>query len=179
VWLFRPCRQGADQACGANLAEIGVDLDLREDRSVRLQCALADGRRIARALAPSVDLPEPGAGDDFGIAPAAALVVAAVKPPGARDDPRFPAPKSGEPRSAVASSASRATALRPAASMAEPAVAVWADPPATLPLGRREPPNRNVTRPMSSPSLSAAICASTVKTPCRPPKRTRDTSERP
>ena len=50
-----PGREGADQARGADLAEIGVDLDLREDRSVRLQRMVADGRRIARALAlPSI-----------------------------------------------------------------------------------------------------------------------------
>ena len=82
-----PGREGADEAGRANLAEIGVDLDLREHRAVRLQRMVADGRRIARALAPSVDLRQAGAGEDVGIALAAALVVLAVEPSGARDDP--------------------------------------------------------------------------------------------
>src|SRR3954466_6762645 len=41
-----------------------------------------------------------------------------------------------------------------------PAVAVWAEPPAMPPSGRSDVPDLNSTWSMSSPSPSAAICAS-------------------
>ena len=129
-----PGREGADEARYANLAEIGVDLDLRVDRSVRLQRVVADGRRIARALAPSVELRQAGAGEDVGVALAAALVVLAAEPSAVRDDPDIARAverrvavgrgEFGEPRDGVAAGRvdRRAGGRRMAGAAGDPAV---------------------------------------------------------
>src|SRR6202040_4187934 len=69
----------------ADLPEVGIDRDLREDGAVRVHGVGGLRGRIGGALAPSLDLREPGAAEDVGVALAAALVVAAEQPAAARD----------------------------------------------------------------------------------------------
>ena len=84
--MMRPGREGADEPRHPNLPEIGVDLDLGEDGAVRIEGVGGCHRRIARRLRGTDHLVAPGAPEDFGIAFAATLVIAAMQSAGARDD---------------------------------------------------------------------------------------------
>jgi len=79
-----PGGEGADQACDAHLAKIGVDLDLREDRAMRIQRIGFGNRRVARGLGRTDDFGSAGTIEDLRVAFASTLVVAAMKPSGAR-----------------------------------------------------------------------------------------------
>jgi hypothetical protein len=157
--------EGADQAGHAHLPEIGIDLDLGEHRAVRMHGVARLRGRIGRALAATLDLREPGAAEDIGVALAAALVVAAEQAAAARDHAGIAGAEQRRAIVAVARSASRAITSAPALWIAMPAVAVWAEPPAMPASGRSEVPDRNSTWSMSSPRPSAAICASAVQAP--------------
>src|SRR5262245_1049849 len=83
--MMRPAAK-APTTRGANLSEIGIDLDLGKHGAVRMHGVGRLGSCIGRAGAVTFDLREPGAAEDIGVALAAALVVATAQTAGARDD---------------------------------------------------------------------------------------------
>ena len=75
----------ADHPGRADLAEIGIDLDLGEHGPVRMHGIGRLRGRIGRAGSVTLDLRKPGAGEDVRVALAAALVVATEQAAVARD----------------------------------------------------------------------------------------------
>src|ERR1700759_2907088 len=79
--------EGADHAGDADLAEIGVDLDLRKDGAVRAHRVGGLRGGIHRAAAAGVDLGKTDAAQDVTVTFTAILVVAAGQAPAARAHP--------------------------------------------------------------------------------------------
>src|SRR5262249_38533113 len=73
-----PGRERAHEARHPDLAEIGVDLDLCEDRAMRMHGVSLLCGRVRHAPAPPLHLGKPCTGQNVGIALAAAFVTAAV-----------------------------------------------------------------------------------------------------
>ena len=79
-------RKGADHARGADLSEIGINLDLGEHGAMCMHGVARLGGRIGRTRAATFDLRESGAAENIGVALAAAFVVATTQPAAPRDD---------------------------------------------------------------------------------------------
>ena len=77
-------REGADKPRHPDLAEVRIDLDLGEDGAMRMHGIGRLRGRVAAPLAATLDLGKPGAGQDVGIALAAAFVVPPIEPAAAR-----------------------------------------------------------------------------------------------
>src|SRR6185295_15045449 len=73
----------------ADLAEIGIDRHLGEDRTVGLQSMVSHRGGISSAFASAFDLRQSGAGEDFGVALAAGLVILDMQASATRDHPRI------------------------------------------------------------------------------------------
>jgi hypothetical protein len=156
----------ADHAGRADLAEIRIDLDLGEHGPMRMHGV----GRIARPdrprwfPGPSISR-SPARAEDIGVALAAALVVAAEQAARARDHAGIAGAEQrraivagreiGKPRDHVgAGVVNRHAGGRGVGRAAGDAAS-----------GRSEVPDLNSTCSMSSPSPSAAICASAVQAP--------------
>src|SRR5262249_18031660 len=78
-------RERADHAGDAHVPKLGIDLDLGEPRAMRVHGVGRLRGRIDGALALALDLREPGAAEDLGVALAAAFVIAPEQAAAARD----------------------------------------------------------------------------------------------
>ena len=142
--MTRPAAKAPTRACHAHLSQIGIDFYLGEHGAVGMHGVIVarPGRpRACRALRSA----QPGAGQDLRIAFAAALIVAAQQTAAARDHAGIAGAEQRRGSSLVARSASPAMASAPALSIAMPAVAVCAEPPAMPASGKSEVPLRNST----------------------------------
>src|SRR5690349_6321148 len=81
-----PRRESSDEPRHPHLAEIGIDLDFREDRPMRVHREVGLRTAVRGAAAAGLDLVQAGATEDVGVALAATFIVAAMQAAAARHD---------------------------------------------------------------------------------------------